>query len=150
MDFESKSQWALAWWRDEGRAVLMTRVTPVGAQAAFSFNCVIATPFFFSPGELPFLPHHSSLEQRQMIGFFEIWMYPAPLWMFYVQLAHFHPHTAFWAPGSYSLYFADEETRAAEARWLALVTHSQHQSQSELTPSVYRGCPEATSCWQPQ
>ena len=32
---------------DEGRAVLMTRVTPVGAQTAF-FNCVIAITFFFS------------------------------------------------------------------------------------------------------
>ena len=32
---------------DEGRAVLMTRVTPVGAQAAF-FNCVIAITFFLS------------------------------------------------------------------------------------------------------
>ena len=35
-------------WRDEGRAMLMTRVTPVGAQSAFSFNCVIVTIFFFS------------------------------------------------------------------------------------------------------
>ena len=149
MDFESKSQWALAWWCDEGRAMLMTRVTPVGAQAAFSFNCVIITTFF-SPGEPPFLPHHSGLEQRQMIAFFEIWRVPSTTLNVLCAASSFSSTHSFLSSNLLFPLFCRWGNLAAEARWLARVIHSQHQRQSELTPSVYWGCPEATSCWQPQ